>query len=1766
MALTKIPSSLLDTTSGLSLSGDITLVDNDKAIFGTGSDLQIYHNGSNSYIRETGTGDLYIQGTQLRLQSSTGESFFVGVADGASYVYHNGSAKLNTTATGIDVTGNIVVSGTVDGRDIATDGTKLDTIETNADVTDTTNVTAAGALMDTEITNLAQVKAFDSADYATAAQGTTADSALQNIVEDTTPQLGGDLASNGNDILFGDSDKAIFGASSDLQMYHDGANSFIRDSGTGSLFIRGTSLVLEDADGNDYIAMTDTGTGGTVEIKHEAVTKLTTSSTGIDITGNITVSGTVDGRDLATDGTKLDGIEANATADQTQSDINALAITEVGTISTGTWQGTAIASAYLDSDTAHLSGAQTFTGVKTFASPVINTGISGTAILDEDNMASNSATQLATQQSIKAYVDAEVAGVVDSAPAALDTLNELAAALGDDANFSTTTSTALGNRLRVDTAAQGLTGTQQANAITNLGITATKAELNFVDGVTSNIQTQLDGKQASGSYLTGNQTITLSGDVSGSGTTSIAVTIADDSHNHVISNVDGLQTALDAKLASSSYTAADVLTKIKTVDGAGSGLDADLLDGISSASFLRSDADDTHSGTLTVTTALNIADSNTSLQEGGADTLRIQTGTGYIDIGSKNSSYAHFATDRGKFYFDSAVHFDGQIYNYVAGGTSDPYWRAGNDGAGSGLDADLLDGQQGSYYAPASTALTTSTSFGGDVSGTYNAIVIADDSHNHVISNVDGLQTALDGKTSLDHIRSLGVTAFTGGTDPNITTAQYISEMEGDGAFDSYSSVFKTTWNYAGNYNLSDAGSFGPTETAGMSHITWTDNSSDSTRGNITVLAIAPTTGGSAGGVYVYNDQGSSYTPGWREIWTSSTDGAGSGLDADKLDAQQGSYYLDYNNFTNTPTIPSLSGYATESYVGTQISNLVDSAPSTLDTLNELAAALGDDANFSTTVTNSIATKAPLASPSFTGNITVAGDGFFNGTKLEGDSKEMLRYNDSWLRVNPANEFTSGIYCGSGLLRTDGEFQVGSSGAYFKVTSAGNVTLAGTLDGRDIAADGSKLDGIESGATADQTAAEILTAIKTVDGSGSGLDADLLDGQSSAYYQPASSALTTSTSFGGDVSGTYNAIVIANDSHTHTFDNLTGKQAGTGDYSTSGDLVAGRGSGSIAMTINDGYGNSNLTFNHQSGTPDQNGNAARIEVNTDSSTNASMNFEVKSGVTGGTPVGLTTVLNLAEGVAAVTGNITVTGTVDGRDIASDGSKLDGIESGATADQTAAEILTAIKTVDGSGSGLDADLLDGISSASFVRSDATDTLTGAYTFTNNTNLKIRAATNAVGTGIEFSDSAGSSYAQAGSLEFFHSDGMSYGSGASFILGSTESTTTILADGKLMYGEGIYSKPSSGTGAGTRKDSNWDTAYGWGNHASAGYITGNQTITLSGDASGSGTTSIAVTVANDSHNHSSSSGDFTINGGNLYTGTSQQRVKVAVWSGTTYGIGMQSGYTFGGIGNEYVLTNQMSNTDARGFWWGDSSHTNAQGAMALTTQGYLTVANRIRVGYGESDTTTPSKDLDVSGEASIGSLMVGATTTPAMQLQVKDTTNYHGILVNGNAAPSVCFDTSTGTTPEWKVGISGNNATKFAISKGTANDDKLTIDSSGNAAVSGNVTAYSSDERLKTNITPIENPIEKVKQLNGVEFDWKDNVEELGFTPRVKHETGVIAQNVQSVIPDATPNAPFNEEYLTVQHEKIIPVLIEAIKEQQKQIDDLKQQINEQKEIK
>ena len=198
----------------------------------------------------------------------------------------------------------------------------------------------------------------------------------------------------------------------------------------------------------------------------------------------------------------------------------------------------------------------------------------------------------------------------------------------------------------------------------------------------------------------------------------------------------------------------------------------------------------------------------------------------------------------------------------------------------------FVDAQDNAYYAnPAMTSVMKGASFDGDVTVTTQAV----GNNSTLVATTAYVDVTASQRTPLNDIRSLGTPAFTNGTNPNITTAQVMAEIEGDGGFDSYSSVFKTSWSYAGNYNLTDAGDF--TETAGSSWLTWTDNSSDSARGNITTLAIAPNTGGSAGGVFIYNDQGASYSPGWRQVWTSTTDGSGSGLDADLLDGQQGSYY-----------------------------------------------------------------------------------------------------------------------------------------------------------------------------------------------------------------------------------------------------------------------------------------------------------------------------------------------------------------------------------------------------------------------------------------------------------------------------------------------------------------------------------------------------------------------------------------------------------------------------------------------------------------------------------------------------------------------------------------------------------------------------------------------------------------------------------------------------------------------------------------------------------
>jgi hypothetical protein len=166
---------------------------------------------------------------------------------------------------------------------------------------------------------------------------------------------------------------------------------------------------------------------------------------------------------------------------------------------------------------------------------------------------------------------------------------------------------------------------------------------------------------------------------------------------------------------------------------------------------------------------------------------------------------------------------------------------------------------------------------------------------------------------------------------------------------------------------------------------------------------------------------------------------------------------------------------------------------------------------------------------------------------------------------------------------------------------------------------------------------------------------------------------------GSDPGHTHTAYAAS--SHTHAFDSLTGKTSGTGNYATTGDLSAaniyggiagtigtGVGSGSVAMTINDGQGNANLTFNHIDGVADFAGNVGRIAVNTDATSGATMIFDLKSNAATGA-VTSTSYLTLSETALTMVGDVA-------------GTTIGGITQANLVDKSATETISGAWTHSG----------------------------------------------------------------------------------------------------------------------------------------------------------------------------------------------------------------------------------------------------------------------------------------------------------------------------------------------------------------------------------------------------------------------------------------------------------------------------------------------------
>ena len=139
--------------------------------------------------------------------------------------------------------------------------------------------------------------------------------------------------------------------------------------------------------------------------------------------------------------------------------------------------------------------------------------------------------------------------------------------------------------------------------------------------------------------------------------------------------------------------------------------------------------------------------------------------------------------------------------------------------------------------------------------------------------------------------------------------------------------------------------------------------------------------------------------------------------------------------------------------------------------------------------------------------------------------------------------------------------------------------------------------------------------------------------------------------------------------------------------------------------------------------------------------------------------------------------------------------------------------------------------------------------------------------------------------------------------------------------------------------------------------------------------------------------------------------------------------------------------------------------------------------------------------------------------------------------------------SGATPTTAVTFSGANATVA----GTLASGALTV--TGAITATSEITAYFSDSRLKNFSGKIENALNKVVQLNGYYFTENEVAKSLGFT-NDERQVGVSAQEVFAILPEVVAAAPIDNQYMAVRYEKLVPLLIEAIKELKAELDELK----------
>jgi hypothetical protein len=475
-------------------------------------------------------------------------------------------------------------------------------------------------------------------------------------------------------------------------------------------------------------------TEGTITFGTTNITFTQVASTAVYSAGNgLTLTGTVFAADAGT-GVTVDGTGINiGQAVETTSDVtfNTVSAALTGNVTgnvTGDVTGNADTATALE--TARNIGGVSFDGTASINLPGVNTtGNQDTT----GNAATATAWETGRTFELTGDVTGSVTGVDGSGNASIaTTIAANSVALGTDTTGDYVSTITSGNYLTGGTSGEGSTPTLNVDATpTNTAskVVARDASGNFSAGT---ITAALSGNASTATALATGRTISLTGDVTGtsgsfdgSGNVSITATIADDSHNHVISNVDGLQTALDAKLASSSYTASDVLTKIKTVDGSGSGLDADLLDGLHESTFMRKSANsglDMNNNNITDVEDIYLqdriyhdGDTDTYIQFHAANEWRVVTGgTEMLEVNDSNVNISSDLNINGNLnavdniYLASNLYHEGDTDTYMSFGNNIIYMTAGNDSSAAFTgDGIFVFGTVGETYSALSGTTPT---------------------------------------------------------------------------------------------------------------------------------------------------------------------------------------------------------------------------------------------------------------------------------------------------------------------------------------------------------------------------------------------------------------------------------------------------------------------------------------------------------------------------------------------------------------------------------------------------------------------------------------------------------------------------------------------------------------------------------------------------------------------------------------------------------------------------------------------------------------------------------------------------------------------------------------------------------------------------------------------------------------------------------------------------------------------------------------------------